>query len=271
MQNSGAPPVTVASLVADLQALGVQPGMTLLVHSSLRALGWVCGGPVAVVLALEEALGPTGTLVMPTFSTDLTDPSGWRNPPVPKVWWQTIRETMPAYDPLLTPTRRMGAIPECFRRQHDVLRSAHPQFSFAAWGAQAATLLADHHLPFSLGEQSPLARIYDHEGWVLLLGVGYGNNTSLHLAETRASFPGKREIESAAPVLVEGQRHWLRFADVDYDPSDFVAIGQAFAQATGLERRGRVGNADVILCPQRSLVDFGTTWITYHRKEPRND
>ena len=105
-------PATVESLQADLRALGVKPGMVVLVHSSLSAMGWVCGGSVAVIAALQKTLGSTGTLVMPTHSPDLTEPSGWENPPVPESWWSVIRENMPAYDPELTPTRSMGIIAE---------------------------------------------------------------------------------------------------------------------------------------------------------------
>ena len=258
-------PITVTSLITDLATVGVKPGMTLIVHSSLSSLGWVCGGPVAVVLALEEILGPTGTLVMPTHSGALSDPAGWRRPPVPESWWETIRQTMPAYDPDLTPTRKMGAIPECFRKQAGVRRSAHPQVSFAAWGARAAFVTKEHALDFSLGEHSPLARVYDLDGWVLLLGVGHGNNTSIHLAEYRAHYPTKRVISNGAPVLQNGQRVWATFQDIDVDDDDFVQLGAAFARDTHLEQRGQVGNAPALLVPQKPLIDYAKQWMEQNR------
>ena len=137
-------PATVESLQADLRALGVKPGMVVLVHSSLSAMGWVCGGSVAVIAALQKALGSSGTLVMPAHSPGLTEPSGWESPPVPESWWPVIREHMPAYDPELTPTRSMGIIAETFRKQKGVLRSAHPQVSFCACGPQASRITNNH-------------------------------------------------------------------------------------------------------------------------------
>lgn len=259
--------ITIETLIEDLTAIGISAGMTLLVHSSMKALGgWMPGGPVDVVLALEQVLGPEGTLVMPTHTSGLSDPGGWSMPPVRESWWEPIRRTMPAYDPDLTPTRKMGAIPECFRKQKGAVRSLHPQLSFAAWGKRVRDVVDDHPLEFGMGERSPLARIYEAEGWVLLLGVGHGNNTSLHLAEMRADFPGKTERTAKAPIVRDGIREWASFRELDYDSSDFEAIGRDFAKDTGLVRSGRIANATAMLMPQQPLVDYGVRWMERNRQ-----
>jgi aminoglycoside 3-N-acetyltransferase len=254
-------PATVATLARDLGDLGVVSGMTLLVHSSLSALGWVCGGPVAVVQALLKVLGDSGTLVMPSFSGGYSEPSHWVAPPVPEEWWATIRAEAPAYDPAVTPTRKMGVVVEGFRRWPGTLRSAHPQASFVARGPRATQIVADHALHSILGEESPLTRLYELDAHVLLLGVGYERNSSLHLAEYRADFPTKREVDYGAPVLRDGQREWVTWRDILQDEEDFARIGAAFTE----QRVGRVALADARFFSQRAVVDFAVAWMEENR------
>ncbi len=265
IQRTPGLPATISSLDSDFESLGVKQGMVLLVHASLSSLGWVCGGAPAVILALEEVLGEEGTLVMPTHSGDLTDPENWENPPVPQDWWEPIRQNMPAFQTDLTPTRKTGAISETFRKQQGVLRSDHPHFSFAARGAQAAKITENHALEQGLGENSPLARIYEFDGHVLLLGVGHENNSSLHLAEYRASFPGKRNGKSGAPILRAGKRVWARFDELDLDADDFELIGKSYARDRAEIRTGKVAQASCKLMPQRGLVDYAVSWMEENR------
>lgn len=257
-------PATVGSLTADLQALGVVPGCALMVHSSLSRLGFVAGGAHAVVAALLAAVGPEGTVMMPTHSGHLGNHELWENPPAPTEWWPVLRAETIAYDPLLSPTREMGAIVDCFRHVPGVLRSGHPTVSAAAVGPLATALVGDHPLPHGLGEGSPQARLYDHDGWILLLGVGHANNTSLHLAEHRSAPPDAPVRHSGSPMMVDGRRQWVEYDELVVDTDDFDAAGAAFA-ATGPQRTGPIGAGVGHLMRAREVVDFATTWFREHR------
>jgi aminoglycoside 3-N-acetyltransferase len=258
-------PATIESLAADLAALGVMTGCVLMVHSSLSQLGYVSGGAPAVIAALDRVVGSAGTLVMPTHSSDLSDPAEWREPAVPAAWHQMLRDTLPAYDPATTPTWAMGAIAENFRTHPDVQRSQHPRQSFAARGPRAAIIVVHHALDCAMGERSPLGRLYDLDARILLLGVGHDRNTSLHLAEHRTRWSGKKTAVFGSPVTIECARRWLVVEDLAYDDSDFGRLGADFERDMTRVTIGRVATATARLMPMRGLVDYAARWMERHR------
>jgi aminoglycoside 3-N-acetyltransferase len=257
--------LTATDIAAQLRAAGWHAGMTVLVHSSLKQVGaWIPGGAQAVIGAMLDVLGADGTLVMPTFSGDNSEPSYWQHPPVPESWWPTVRETMPPFDPATTPTRMMGILAEQFRSWPQVVRSNHPTVSFSASGKHAATITDNHALAQQFGEASPLARLYALDGFVFLFGVGHGNNTSLHLAEERMDMT-TRSVQGSA-MTVEGVRQWVTYETLDYDDEDFPELGAAYEAAfPDAVQVGTVGAATVRLMRQRPLVDFAVNWLNTQR------
>ncbi len=258
-------PVTVSRIAADLRELGVEAGDTLLVHCALSELGWVAGGPQAVVDALRRAVTEEGTLLTPTHSTQYSDPSVWTSPPVPDDWVPQIRESIPPFRPAVTPTRSMGAVAECFRDYPGTVRSEHPLYSFAAWGENAEPIVDDHGFENAMGEDSPLAEVYERDASVLMLGTDHATNTSLHLAEYRADTDAG-ETTAGAPVHRDGEREWVEWTDIELDSDGFPEIGAAFeAEQPEAVTEGEVGAATAKLVDQPALVDFGAEWMSEHR------
>jgi len=257
-------PNTVDSLKSDLRALGVKPASTIIMHSALSQIGWTIGGPVSVIKAVMEILTPEGTLVMPSFTGDNSEPSKWENPPVPQGWWEVIRRNMPAFQPSITPTRGMGIIAESFRNYPEVIRSDHPISSFAAWGKYAKKITESHELDSDLGENSPLARIYDLDGQILLIGVSHSNNSSLHLAEYRCEFKGKEFVSNGSAILVKNKRKWVVWNELNHNSDDFGKLGHDFETIIYYQPK-KVGLAESRLLSQRKIVDFAVKWMRKNR------
>lgn len=251
-------------ILRALTEAGVCKGQTIMVHTSLSRLGFVCGGAQIVIESLLESVGGEGTILMPTQSWKNLDPASGVHWEEPEEWWQLIRDNWPAYDRDITPTNTMGAVAEMFRRWPGTMRSDHPARSVAAWGKYADYLTKDHDLSNIFGDGSPIGRLYELDGYVLLLGVGYDKNTSLHLADARADYPGKHTVQESSAVLENGRRVWKTYETLYVDGEDFCAIGQAFERSHTV-KKVPLGNGMLTFMRQRELVDFAVTWIESNR------
>lgn len=249
----------------DLRRLGLEKGDVVMVHTSLKEIGYVCGGAQTVIEALIEVVGPEGTIMMPTQSWKNLDPETGVHWDADESEWNKIRENWPAYDRNLTPTNTMGAVAEMFRRWPGSIRTNHPARSVCAWGKHAEYLTEEHTLSNIFGEGSPIAKLYELDAKVLLLGVGYDKNTSIHLADVRANYPGKHECIEHSAILENGVRVWKEYSTLFVDGEDFEKIGEAFENAYK-PAIGKIGEADARLMMQRDIVDFAILWIEKNRQ-----
>lgn len=178
--------------------------------------------------------------------------------------WPKIRQFWPAYDKNITPTNTMGSVAEMFRRWPGTVRSDHPARSFAANGKAAQYFVENHDLYNIFGDSSPIGKLYAMGGKVLLIGVDYDKNTSLHLADVRAEYPSKHTVTESSAMLVNGVRQWVSYETLYVDGEDFIEIGKAFEKDHPV-KKAQIGNATVRCMDQRKLVDFAVSWIEENR------
>lgn len=257
--------VKKSDILNGFRSVGLREGDNVMVHASLSSMGFVCGGAQVVIEALIETVGESGTIMMPTQSWKNMDPESGVYWEEPKEWWQDIRDNLPPYDKDITPTNTMGAVAEMFRKWPGTLRSDHPVRSVAARGSLAEYFVQDHDLSDIFGETSPIAKLYENNGKVLLIGVDHDKNTSLHLADERAEYPGKTKETVHCAMMVNGKREWIAYETLAVDGEDFVEIGQAFEEKHDVQKTA-IGNAEVRLMSQRQVVDFAVSWIEANRK-----
>jgi aminoglycoside N3'-acetyltransferase len=216
------------ALTQQLLAFGVQPGGVLIVHTAFSKVAPVEGGPRGLIEALQAALGPAGTLVMPSMSDDDDHP----------------------FDLKTTPCIGMGVVANTFWRIPGVLRSDSPH-AFAAIGPRAEEITAAHPIDVPHGLDSPVGRVHALDGQVLLLGVGHDANTTAHLAENMAGV--RYRLPYYSTVLQDGQPARIDYGEVDHCCQNFNLLDE-WLEAEGQQRRGVVGHAEARLARSRDIV-----------------
>ncbi|NLD44317.1 MAG: AAC(3) family N-acetyltransferase [Chloroflexi bacterium] len=225
--------VTPADLARALVDLGIGTGMGLMVHSSLSSFGNLVGGAPTLIEGLMAAVGPQGTIMMPSFNHGAA-----------------FRPGAPGYyDPRETPTRN-GLVPDTFWRLPGVRRSLDPTHPFAAWGVQAERYISGHHRTLTMGPDSPLGLLGREGGYGLLVGVGFRSNSYHHVAETTNHAPCLGRRTEAHPVhlpdgrTVLGRTCGWRSARCPFtDEQRYPAI----IEGRRLARRVRVGGSELTL------------------------
>lgn len=256
--------LTKEDLIEQFKSCGVKRGQTIFVHTSLSKIGFVVGGAETLIRALLEIVGEEGTLMMPSQTWKNLDPSTGVHWEEPEEWWPIIRENWPAYDKEVTPAIGMGVVAEMFRKWPGAKRTTHPARSIAAVGKYAEYITEEHNLSNIFGDNSPLDKLYKLDGHILLIGVGYDKNTSLHLAETRAKFSSKKFTDESSAVMVNGKREWITYNTQAVDDSDFILLGSIYDKENEIKVH-KVGNAEVRFMKQRSLVDWAGQWMEKNR------
>jgi aminoglycoside 3-N-acetyltransferase len=242
-----------------------------MVHTRMSAIGWVVGGSQPVVEALLDAIGPDGTLMAYAGWED--DP--WHLAEWPAAWQRAYRAELPPFDPELSEAdHEMGRLPERIRTWPGAKASTGHVMRMVAVGRRAGWLTRGQPWDHPAGPGSPLAKLAEADGQVLMLGAPMDTLTLLHHAESLVEVPGKRMVTYEVPVRVGDQVEWRQVRDHDtssrgafpyeqvipHGEEAFAVIGR-LALAAGCGISGPVGEAESHLFQARPLVGFAVDWL----------
>ncbi|MBT4764782.1 AAC(3) family N-acetyltransferase [bacterium] len=175
---------TKLELVNLFHELGLNKSDDVIVHSSMKSLGFVVNGAIDVIDALIECVNlDEGTILMPAHTGQLTDPVHWKNPKIAKESIEIVRNSIKPFDKKLTPVRGRGIVAETLLSYPEVKRSSHPLNSFSAIGKGADFYTSSHSFDEPYGIDSPIGKLYQSNGGGTCVGIGVNVFTAIHLAE----------------------------------------------------------------------------------------
>jgi len=271
-------PVPQSKIESDLRKLGLKSGDLVLCHSSLSSIGWVIGGPIAVIDAIINVIGvkrnlgaedgEEGTIIMPAHSGDYSNPAYWTNPSVPNSWVNMINNNMPPYRRDITPIKKtIGVIPECFRKYPGVERSSHPVRSFCALGRDAVSIVTKDSYDHPHGKNSALDYIYQNKGKILNIGVK--NNTCFAFSEHLTSIQHDIIVEQS-PIQQDGSRTLVEWKQLDYNytSDDRDKVHKSFISESENCKLGMVGTAESVVFDAYEYIEYSKEWLSakYNKK-----
>lgn len=228
----------IDAMISQLDQLGVRPGGTLLVHSSVKSLGPIKSGLEGITSALLRALDG-GTLLIPTLTYEYVD---WENA---------------VFDVLRTPSC-VGALTEYFRKRDGVCRSLHLSHSVAGIGPNTDYFLSEHHLGTSqCGPKSPFSKVPRKGGQILMLGCGLHPNTSMHGIEELSEPPYLFEDRMIEYTAID--ERGSRFSGVTRKHS-FKGYRTRFDRIEGILKKGTELREGFLLQARCFLIEAEDLW-----------
>lgn len=215
---------------ASLRHMGITPCDTVLMHTSMRAIGPVEGGCDGLIDAFISYLS-AGLYLIPTHT------------------WANVGEEAPVFDVRHTPPC-IGALPTVAATRQDGVRSLHPTHSVVAFGTRAAA--------FTAGEEKATSPCPPGGCWanlstvnarILLVGVGLNRCTFLHAVDEKLNLPDRLTAPMALTVIgYAGERYTLSFRKHGQTGSENFEIFREPLEACGALTHGRLGAAEVLCC-----------------------
>jgi len=260
--TSRQPVVTRADIAEGFRALGIPKHAALLLHSSLSSFGQVDGGADAVIDGILDALGPEGTLLVPTLTGH-----------------EHLSPDNPPHVDLRTAPCWVGTIPETLRKRPDAVRSIHPTHSCAALGNRAEELTRDHHLsPTPCGTTSPYFRVAVAGGYIAMAGCTLDTCTTFHTVEELANvdYHLRRDVAYGSCIDRHGVRIETpcRLHRYDGPERDFPVMEPILLEKR-LMHIGTVGRSTVRLIHAMGLIEssldkvrFDPYYLTVLRGSP---
>ena len=231
---------TAKEISDELLALGVRKDGVLLVHSSFGSIKRKASNPEVMILALRDALGEKGTLMMPALS------------------YEIVTETSPEFNILTTPSN-VGYLTEYFRNRPGTTRSMHPTHSVCATGSKAVEMLSDHRLDITpVGKNSPFRKLMEMKGQILMLGCGLRPSTSMHGVEELVTPPYLYGGEITYRLIDEHgdtkskryRKHGFKGWNQRYDRLEEILISPEL-------QKGKVAGTDTYLIEASALWEKG--------------
>ena len=235
-------------LLYDIKELGIIETDTILVHSSMKAIGEVQGGADTVLDALMSSV-KKGMLLLPTHT------------------WATMTKEHNVYDRDVEPAC-VGILPNLFRKREGVIRSLHPTHSLAAYGQGAKEFVSGEELQTTPCSRSGCyGKLYDRNAKILLLGCGLNRNTYMHGVEEWFGIK-ERLTDETLPLKIVMPDGSLKSVNMHkhYKPNN-ISISEYYVKAEkpflqlGLLKKGYIGDAGCMVMNAKEIADVCTGWL----------